>query len=84
MNELDKIELDLKLTVAHINTILAHLAKGAYSEVVDLINHLRGQAVPQVQAASTSSGLTAVAASTDPAAAPAAPAAPEAPAAPAV
>lgn len=86
MNELEKIEVDLKLTVAHINTILAHLAKGAYSEVVDLINHLRGQAVPQVQAASNatnSSGLTAVAASTDPAAAPAAPAAPEAPEAPA-
>jgi len=30
---------------------LAHLAKGAYNEVAELIAHLRGQVVPQVDAA---------------------------------
>ena len=73
MNELEKIEVDLKLTVAHVNTILAHLAKGVYSEVVDLISHLRSQALPQVAAA-------APVAPTEPAA-PVAPTEPAAPAA---
>ena len=48
---LEKIEVEVKLTVAHVNTILAHLAKGAYNEVAELIAHLRGQVVPQVDAA---------------------------------
>jgi hypothetical protein len=51
MNEIEKLEVEMKLTVAHVNTILAHLAKGVYAEVADLINHLRNQAVPQVTAA---------------------------------
>jgi len=49
---MDNLELNLKLTVAHINTILAHLAKGMYADVADLITHLHTQAKPQVEAAS--------------------------------
>ena len=48
---MDNLELDLKLTGAHVNAILKHLAQGVYSEVADLINHLHSQSVPQVQAA---------------------------------
>jgi len=48
---MEKIEVEVKLTVAHVNTILSHLAKGAYAEVADLIAHLRSQVVPQVNAA---------------------------------
>jgi hypothetical protein len=50
---MDNLELNLKLTVAHINTILAHLAKGAYADVADLITHLHTQAKPQVEAATS-------------------------------
>jgi hypothetical protein len=49
---MDNLELELKLTVAHVNTLLKHLANGVYSEVADLIQLLHGQSVPQVQAAS--------------------------------
>ena len=48
---MDNLELELKLTVAHVNTVLQHLAKGAYNEVADLIQLLHGQSTPQVQAA---------------------------------
>jgi len=48
---MDNFELELKLTVAHVNAILKHLGQGVYSEVADLINHLHSQSVPQVQAA---------------------------------
>lgn len=51
---MDNIEIELKLTVAHVNAILAHLAKGAYAEVSDLIAHIRAQALPQVSAAQAS------------------------------
>jgi hypothetical protein len=67
---MNKLEVELKLTVEKIDMILAHLAKGAYQEVADLIAHIRGQALPQVQAANTA-----------PAAEPAPEAAAEAPAA---
>jgi len=50
---MDNLELDLKLTVAHINTVLKHLAAGAYSEVADVIALLHSQAKPQVEAATT-------------------------------
>jgi len=56
---MDNLELNLKLTVAHINTILAHLAKGAYADVADLITHLHTQAKPQVEAASQASAPVA-------------------------
>lgn len=56
---MNDLELELKLTVAHVNTILAHLAKGAYADVVDLINHLHAQAKPQVEASSQASAPVA-------------------------
>lgn len=49
---MDSIELELKLTVAQINVVLKHLAKGAYEEVADLITLLHSQAKPQVETAS--------------------------------
>jgi len=48
---MENLELDLKLTVAHVNTVLKHLGAGVYAEVADLINLLHGQAKPQVEAA---------------------------------
>ena len=71
---MENLELDLKLTVAHVNAILKHLANGVYAEVADVINLLHGQSVPQVQAASTTI--------TEPANAPEEPAAAEEPSAP--
>lgn len=47
-NALDKVEIELKLTVAQVNAVLVHLAKGSYSEVADLISDIRAQAMPQV------------------------------------
>jgi len=49
---MDNIKINLELTVAHVNAILKHLAKGAYEEVVDLVALLHSQAKPQVEAAS--------------------------------
>jgi len=48
---MDNIKVNLELTVAHINAILKHLAKGAYEEVAELIGMLHSQAKPQVDAA---------------------------------
>lgn len=48
---MDNLELDLKLTVAHVNTVLKHLGAGVYAEVVDLITLLHGQAKPQIESA---------------------------------
>jgi len=48
---MDNIELELKLTVAHINTVLKHLAAGAYAEVADVIALLHSQAKPQIETA---------------------------------
>lgn len=45
---MDNLEINLKLTVAQVNAVLAHLSKGAYADVVDLITNIREQAVPQV------------------------------------
>lgn len=50
---MENLELELKLTVAHVNAILKHLANGVYAEVADVIAHLHSQSVPQIQAAST-------------------------------
>ena len=46
---MDNLELDLKLTVAHVNTVLKHLGAGVYAEVADLISLLHGQAKPQIE-----------------------------------
>jgi len=51
---MENLELDLKLTVAHVNTVLKHLGAGVYAEVADLITLLHGQAKPQVEAAAAS------------------------------
>jgi len=48
---MENLELELKLTVAHVNTVLKHLGAGVYAEVADLITLLHGQAKPQVEAA---------------------------------
>lgn len=47
-------ELNLKLTVAQVNTILKHLGQGIYSEVVEVINNLHTQSVAQLQASKDS------------------------------
>jgi uncharacterized protein (DUF302 family) len=46
---MENLELDFKLTVAHVNTVLKHLGAGVYSEVADLITLLHGQAKPQIE-----------------------------------
>jgi ribosomal protein L12E/L44/L45/RPP1/RPP2 len=43
--------LKLELSVDHANTILQHLAKGAYADVKEIIEMIHGQAAPQVAAA---------------------------------
>jgi len=48
---MENLELDLKLTVAHVNTVLKHLGAGVYAEVADLIQLLHGQAKPQIESA---------------------------------
>jgi hypothetical protein len=48
---MENLELELKLTVAHVNTLLKHLGSGIYSEVAEVIQLLHGQAQPQIQAA---------------------------------
>jgi len=48
---MENIELELKLTVAHVNTVLKHLGAGVYAEVADLIQLLHGQAKPQIESA---------------------------------
>lgn len=48
---MDNLELELKLTVAHVNTVLKHLGAGVYAEVADLIQLLHGQAKPQIESA---------------------------------
>jgi len=45
----DKI-IELKLTVKHVNLILAHLSAGVYKEVIDVINLITGQGNPQIVA----------------------------------
>ena len=50
---MDNLELDLKLSVAHVNTVLRHLGAGVYAEVADLITLLHGQAKPQIEAAAS-------------------------------
>lgn len=48
---MDNISIDLKLTVAQVNNILAHLSRGAFSDVASLIEEIRQQAAPQVATA---------------------------------
>ena len=46
---MDNLELNLKLTVSHVNTVLKHLGAGVYAEVAELITLLHGQAKPQIE-----------------------------------
>jgi len=55
---MDNLELNLKLTVAHVNTLLKHLGAGVYGEVADLVNILHSQAKPQIAAATAASEPT--------------------------
>lgn len=52
---MENLELDLKLTVAHVNTLLKHLANGVYSEVSEVIQMLHTQAKPQIESAAPAS-----------------------------
>ena len=61
---MDNLEVELKLTVAHVNSVLKHLAKGAYEEVADIIALLHSQAKLQVEAASAPSAPAVPAAPT--------------------
>jgi hypothetical protein len=45
---MDNAVIDLKLTVAQINVILNHLARGAYVEVQPIVDEIRAQAAPQL------------------------------------
>lgn len=45
---MDNTEVNLRLTVAQVNMILKHLGNGSYVDVVDIINEIRLQAVPQI------------------------------------
>jgi hypothetical protein len=65
---MDNLELELKLTVAHVNTVLKHLGAGVYAEVAEIIQLLHGQAQPQVQAAAASVPATDAPATDAPAA----------------
>jgi len=56
---MENLELDLKLTVAHVNTVLKHLGAGVYAEVADLIQLLHGQAKPQIETAANAAPVAA-------------------------
>lgn len=43
----DKI-IELKITVKQVNIVLAHLSKGTYSEVIELINSITNQGNVQI------------------------------------
>jgi len=49
---MENLELELKLTVAHVNTVLKYLGP-VYAEVGDLIQLLHGQAKPQIESAAS-------------------------------
>lgn len=55
---MDKVEVELKLAVMHVNVILKHLAKGAWEEVADVIAAIHAQAKPQVDAATAAAEAT--------------------------
>ena len=45
--------INLSHDIKEVELILQHLGKGAYSEVAELINKIKTQAIPQVQAIQT-------------------------------
>ena len=56
---MENFELELKLTVAHVNTVLKHLGSGVYAEVADLIQLLHGPAKPQIESAANAAPIAA-------------------------
>ena len=56
---MENFELELKLTVAHVNTVLKHLGSGVYAVVADLIQLLHGQAKPQIESAANAAPIAA-------------------------
>lgn len=48
---MENLEINVKLSVAQINTILKYLGAGTYAEVADLITSLHAQARPQLEQA---------------------------------
>jgi biopolymer transport protein ExbD len=46
------MEITLKLNVNAVNVVLSALARAPYGDVADVINAIRDQAAPQVEAAS--------------------------------
>ena len=50
---MENLVLTLNLSVAQINVILKYLGSGAFAEVESVINSIREQAAPQLQAAAT-------------------------------
>lgn len=55
---MDNIKINLELSVAHVNMILKHLAKGAYEEVSDVIAAIHSQGKPQVESAQAAAPAT--------------------------
>lgn len=45
---MEATEIDIKLTVAQLNVVLSCLSEGKFSLVVDIINVIRTQAIPQL------------------------------------
>jgi len=52
LTEGSKMEIILKLNVNAVNVVLSALARAPYGDVADVINAIRDQAAPQVEAAS--------------------------------
>lgn len=50
---MENTNMNLNLTVQQVNVILKYLGAGAYLEVAELIQVIRDQCAPQIQAAST-------------------------------
>jgi len=47
---MEDLIVELKLTVRQVNVILAHLVKGSFENVSELIMEIQQQGVPQVDA----------------------------------
>ena len=47
---MDNLILDLRLPVKHVNVILAHLGKGSFETVNEVIAEIQKQGTPQVDA----------------------------------
>lgn len=47
---MENFVVDLKLSVAQVNMILAHLAKGSFESVSEVIAEIQRQGTPQVDA----------------------------------